>query len=225
MEIQKKLFEMQDKGYAEFQSRLIPELSRELFIGVRVPAIRKLAKDYEKDPEHLEFMKTLPHQYYDENILHGALLSGIREYDACIRELELFLPHVDNWAVCDLMSPKVFRKNREKLMKKIREWTNSEHTYTCRFGIGMLMTHYLDEEFRPEYLEIPAAVHSEAYYVNMMIAWYYATALAKQWNAAVTYLEENRLGVWVHNKTIQKARESRRISQEQKEYLLKLKRI
>lgn len=219
MEIQRQLLERRDDAYAEFQSRLIPTVPRETVMGVRVPEIRKLAKSYAKDPEHLEFMKQLPHQYYDENMLHAVLISELRDYDACIRALDAFLPFVDNWAVCDILSPKIFRKNRDRLTEKIREWTESEQTYTCRFGIGMLMTHYLDEDFRPEYLEIPAGIHSKEYYVNMMIAWYFATALAKQWDEAVRYLQEKRLDPWVHNKTIQKARESYRITKEQKEYL------
>lgn len=225
MEIQKQLYEHQDQAYAEFQSRLIPTVPRETVIGVRVPEIRKLAKRYVKDPEYTEFMKQLPHRYYDENMLHGVLISGMKDYDACIRALEEFLPFVDNWAVCDIMSPKIFRKNRDRLTDKIREWTVSERTYTCRFGIGMLMTHYLDEDFRPEYLEIPAGIHSQEYYVNMMIAWYFATALAKQWDDAVRYLQEKRLIPWVHNKTIQKAKESFRITGEQKEYLKTLKLV
>lgn len=225
MEIQKQLYEHQDQAYAEFQSRLIPTVPRETVIGVRVPEIRKLAKRYVKDPEYTEFMKQLPHRYYDENMLHGVLISGMKDYDTCIRALEEFLPFVDNWAVCDIMSPKIFRKNRDRLTDKIREWTVSERTYTCRFGIGMLMTHYLDEDFRPEYLEIPAGIHSQEYYVNMMIAWYFATALAKQWDDAVRYLQEKRLIPWVHNKTIQKAKESFRITGEQKEYLKTLKLV
>lgn len=225
MEIQKQLYEHQDQAYAEFQSRLIPTVPRETVIGVRVPEIRKLAKRYVKDPEYTEFMKQLPHRYYDENMLHGVLISGMKDYDACIRALEEFLPFVDNWAVCDIMSPKIFQKNRDRLTDKIREWTVSERTYTCRFGIGMLMTHYLDEDFRPEYLEIPAGIHSQEYYVNMMIAWYFATALAKQWDDAVRYLQEKRLIPWVHNKTIQKAKESFRITGEQKEYLKTLKLV
>ena len=165
----------------------------------------------------------LPHTYYDENILHALLVAEIKDYDTCVKEVERFLPHVDNWAVCDIFSPKVFKKNRDRLIKKIKEWTASDHPYTCRFGMEMLMMHFLDENFRPEYLEIPAAVHSEEYYVNMMIAWFYATALAKQWDAAVSYIEEKRLNPWTHNKTIQKARESYRITPEQKEYLKTLK--
>ena len=223
MKAQELLFQLQDKGYRDFQSKLIPTIPGETIIGVRIPTIRKLAKEYGKDPESVEFLKQLPHSYYDENILHALLVAEIKDYEACVKEVERFLPYVDNWAVCDIFSPKVFRKNKDKLIDKIREWTASGHPYTCRFGMEMLMTHFLDEDFRVEYLEIPAAVHSEEYYANMMIAWYYATALAKQWDVAVGYIEKKCLDPWTHNKTIQKARESYRITWEQKEYLKTLK--
>lgn len=224
MIIQEKLFELQDQAYAAFQSKLTPNIPAELFIGVRVPAARKLAKEYIKNPEHLDFMKALPHHYYDENMLHGLLISEIKDYDACIFETDQFLPYVDNWAVCDIMSPKVFKKHKKELIEKIYEWSASDLTYTCRFGLEMLMSHFLDEDFKPEYLEIPVAVISEEYYINMMIAWFFATALAKQWDETIPYLERHKLGIWVHNKTIQKARESYRITTEQKEYLKTLKR-
>lgn len=224
MKIQEKLLALQDEKYKGFHSKLIPTISPETIIGIRMPVMRKLAKEYARDPESAEFLKQLPHTYYDENLLHALLVAEIKDYDTCVKEVERFLPYVDNWAVCDGFSPKVFQKNREKLIEKVREWSASERTYTCRFGMGMLMTHFLDEDFRPEYLEIPAAVHSEEYYVNMMIAWFYATALAKQWDAAIGYMEEQRLDPWTHNKTIQKARESYRITPEQKEYLKTLKR-
>ena len=223
MKAQELLFQLQDKGYRDFQSKLIPTIPVETIIGVRIPVIRKLAKEYEKDPKSVEFLKQLPHTYYDENILHALLVAEIKDYEVCVKEVERFLPYVDNWAVCDIFSPKVFRKNKDKLIDKIREWTASGHPYTCRFGMEMLMTHFLDEDFRVEYLEIPATVHSEEYYVNMMIAWFYATALAKQWDAAVGYIEKKCLDPWTHNKTIQKARESYRITREQKEYLKTLK--
>lgn len=223
MKAQELLFQLQDKCYRDFQSKLIPTIPAETIIGVRIPAIRKLAKEYGKDPECVEFLKQLPHTYYDENILHALLVAEIKDYEVCVKEVERFLPYVDNWAVCDIFSPKVFRKNKDKLIEKIKEWAASEHSYTCRFGMEMLMTHFLDEDFRVEYLEIPAAVHSGEYYVNMMIAWFYATALAKQWDAAVGYIEKKCLDPWTHNKTIQKARESYRITREQKEYLKTLK--
>lgn len=223
MKAQELLFQLQDKGYRDFHSKLIPTIPVETIIGVRIPAIRKLAKEYGKDPECVEFLKQLPHAYYDENILHALLVAEIKDYEVCVKEVERFLPYVDNWAVCDIFSPKVFRKNKDKLIEKIKEWAASEYPYTCRFGMEMLMTHFLDEDFRVEYLEIPAAVHSGEYYVNMMIAWFYATALAKQWDAAVGYIEKKCLDPWTHNKTIQKARESYRITREQKEYLKTLK--
>ena len=223
MKAQELLFQLQDKSYRDFQSKLIPTIPVETIIGVRIPTIRKLAKEYGKDPESVEFLKQLPHTYYDENILHALLVAEIKDYEVCVKEVEHFLPYVDNWAVCDIFSPKVFRKNKDKLIDKIREWTASGQPYTCRFGMEMLMTHFLDEDFRVEYLEIPAEVHSEEYYVNMMIAWFYATALAKQWDAAVGYIEKKCLDPWTHNKTIQKARESYRITREQKEYLKTLK--
>ena len=223
MKAQELLFQLQDKGYRDFQSKLIPTIPAETIIGVSIDTILKLGKEYGKDPESVEFLKQLPHTYYDENILHALLVAEIKDYEVCVKEVERFLPYVDNWAVCDIFSPKVFRKNKDKLIDKIREWTASDHPYTCRFGMEMLMTHFLDEDFRVEYLEIPAAVHSEEYYVNMMIAWFYATALAKQWDATIGYIEDQRLDTWTHNKTIQKARESYRITPEQKEYLKTLK--
>ena len=174
--------------------------------------------------EKKAFLEELPHTYYDEDILHAILISEIKDYDRCIRETERFLPYIDNWAVCDIMSPKVFKRHRSELIEKIRGWSASEHTYTCRFGMEMLMSFYLDEDFRPEYLEIPAQVQSEEYYVNMMLAWFFATGLAKQWDAAFPYIQEDRLSVWVQNKTIQKARESYRITDEQKQILKELKR-
>lgn len=223
MEILKELYNLQDKEYAEFQSKLTPTVEKEKFIGVRVPEVRKLAKKYIKEEESQKFIETLPHNYYDENMLHGLLISEIKDYEECIEKVDKFLSYVDNWAVCDIMSPKVFKKNKEKLIEKIKEWSKSKETYTCRFGIEMLMSHYLDEDFKKEYLEIPASVHSEEYYVQMIVAWYFATALAKQWDDTIKYIEEKKLDKWVHNKTIQKARESYRITAEQKEYLKSLK--
>ncbi len=224
MDIQKELFALRDRTYAAFQSKLTPTVAEELFIGVRVPEARRLARAISGHPASLIFMKELPHRYYDENMLHGLLISEMKEYGACVEAVDAFLPFVDNWAVCDIMSPRVFRNNRPDLLAKIREWSASKHTYTSRFGLGMLMSHFLDEDFCPAYLDIPASIPSDEYYVKMMIAWFFATALAKQWEAAVPYLVENRLTAWVHNKTIQKARESRRITAERKAYLNKLKR-
>ena len=223
MEITKRLFELQDEKYADFQAKLTPGIPRESFIGVRGPQVRTLAKSYYKDLESADFLQELPHQYYDENMLHGLVLSEMKDFEACVKAVDAFLPYVDNWAVCDIMSPKVFRKHKEELLPVIKRWVASDQVYTCRFGIEMLMSHYLDQDYKPEYLEIVAAVRSEEYYVNMMIAWFFATALAKQWDTVIPYIEENRLEPWVHNKTIQKARESYRITPEQKEYLKGLK--
>ncbi len=224
--IQKKLFELQDEDYACFQRKLTPTVEPERFIGVRVPECRKLAKDLIKNmPEEMAaFLEALPHEYYDENMLHGLLISEIREYELCLRRLEAFLPYVDNWAVCDIMSPRCFKKHKAELLPLIRAWAASPEEYTVRFGLEMLMTHFLDGDFMPEYLEIAAAVESDKYYVSMMVAWFFATALTKQWESALPYIENGRLGTWVHNKTIQKARESYRISDGQKQYLQSLKR-
>ena len=223
MNIKEELFALQDISYADFQAKLTPGIPRELFIGVRIPEARKLAKRLAKDPGTSEFLEKLPHEYYDENMLHGLLISEIKDYEACIAAVDAFLPFVDNWAVCDIMSPKIFKKNKTALLDKIKSWAASERTYTCRFGIEMLMSHYLDDNFKPEYLEIPTSVHYEEYYVRMMIAWFFATALAKQWDSAITYMENRRLNAWTHNKAIQKACESFRITPEQKEYLKSLK--
>jgi len=224
MEIQKELFSRQDKEYMKFLSKLTPNVSEDTIIGVRIPEIRKLAKKLVKNNEYEDFLKELPHKYYDENLLHGAIISENKDFENCIELLDSFLPFVDNWAVCDTISPKIFKKHKKELIEKIKEWSQSDKTYTCRFGVEMLMTHFLDEDFKKEYLEIVANIHSEEYYVKMVVAWFFATALAKQWDYAVIYLENNRLDVWVHNKTIQKARESLRILEDKKGYLKGLKR-
>ncbi len=214
-----RLFELQDLAYRDFHAKLIPTVDQEKVIGVRTPALRKFAKEFGKSEEAGEFMKVLPHDYYEENNLHGFLIEGFKDYEQCICALDAFLPYVDNWATCDMMAPKVFKKHLPELEHKIDEWMASEHAYTVRYGIGMLMRFYLDEEFRVEYLAKAAAVESEEYYVKMMIAWYFATALAKQYEAALPFIEERRLEKWTHNKAIQKAVESNRITAEQKKYL------
>ncbi|MBO4467994.1 MAG: DNA alkylation repair protein, partial [Clostridia bacterium] len=208
-----------DIKYRDFQSKLIPTVSPENMIGVRTPELRKMAKFYAKDENIDLFLDDLPHRYFDENQLHAFILSEMKDYDACISKLDRFLPFVDNWATCDQLSPKVFKKNKVKLAEKIKEWLGSDKTYTVRFGIGMLMEHYLDEDFDEKYLKLVADIKSEEYYVNMMIAWYFATALAKQYDAAAKYLKNDRLSKWTHNKTIRKAVESYRITAEQKTYL------
>ena len=223
MNIQEELFKLQDKEYAAFQAKLTPGVPEESFIGVRVPDVRKLAKAIVKEGGYETFLSELPHKYYDENMLHGLILSELKDYDLCVKLVDEFLPFVDNWAVCDIMSPKVFKKNKPALLEKIKVWSASSETYTCRFGMEMLMSHFLDEDFKKAYLKIPAAVKSEEYYVNMMIAWFFATALAKQWDDTIPYLEKKKFSPWVQNKTIQKAIESYRITDEQKAYLRTLK--
>lgn len=210
-----------DEAYKAFQGKLIPNVPSEKIIGVRTPVLRQMAKKFTTEEIGREFLKELPHKYFDENQLHGFLISEEKNFERCISELERFLPYVDNWATCDQTSPKVFRKHRQELLPYLEKWLHSEHTYTVRFAIGMLMTHFLDEDFEPIYLKWVADVHLKEYYVNMEIAWYFATALAKQWDAAIPFLEEERLDRWVHNRTIQKARESYRISACQKGYLKK----
>ncbi len=222
--IQDRLFELQDKKYRDFHSRLMPTVDAETVIGVRTPVLRKLAKELSGTPAAGEFLRCLPHRYYEENNLHGFLIEGIRDYDACMAEVKRFLPYVNNWATCDMMAPKVFAGHPEELLEEIRGWLNSGETYIIRYGIGMLMRYFLDERFSPEYLWLVAGVSSEEYYVKMMVAWYFATALAKQYDAAVAFIEENRLELWTHNKTIQKAVESYRITPEQKNYLKSKKR-
>lgn len=223
-DIQKQLFSLQDIPYGDFQARLIPNLPRETVIGVRTPELRRLAKKLSGTPEAEAFLKELPHRFFEENQLHAFLLEGVKAYDDCIRLLEAFLPYVDNWATCDQMCPKVLGKHPDRLLGQIRVWLSSSHTYTVRFAIGLLMRYYLDGRFSPEYPRLVAAVASEEYYVNMMIAWYFATALAKQYGSILPYLKEQRLGSWIHNKTIQKALESYRVSPEQKEELRALRR-
>lgn len=220
---QKRLFELRDVEYASFQAKLTPTVPFELFIGVRVPKVRLLARELLKNPGYETFLEELPHKYYDENMLHGLLISGISDFDKCVSLVDRFLPYVDNWAVCDIMSPKVFAKNKPRLLMKIREWASSDDVYTCRFGLEMLMSHFLDEDFKPAYLKIVAAVKGDDYYVKMMVAWFFATALAKQWDASIPYIENRKLAAWTHNKTIQKAIESFRITDEQKKYLRTLK--
>ena len=223
MSIRETLFFLRDEKFAAFQARLIPNVAPERIIGVRTPALRKLAKTLRGSGEAEEFLKALPHDFFEENNLHAFLLCEMKDFDACVQAVEDFLPYVDNWATCDQMSPGVFRKNKQALLPYIRCWIASERCYTRRFGTGMLMSHFLDEDFREEYLSLVSDIRSEEYYVNMMIAWYFATALAKQYEAALPYLENRRLDPWVHNKTIQKAVESFRVSDEHKACLRALK--
>ncbi|NLB79145.1 MAG: DNA alkylation repair protein, partial [Clostridiaceae bacterium] len=208
LRIQEKLYALQDLKYKEFQCKLMPTISPEAVIGVRTPELRKLAKEISKEPEMKEYLKILPHRYYEENNLHGFLLERMKDYGEAVAAVDEFLPYVDNWATCDSMNPKVFQKHLPELLTNIQKWIAEQHTYTVRFGIGMLMGLYLDNDFSMEFPEWVADIRSEEYYINMMIAWYFATALAKQWDAILPYIEERRLDKWAHNKTIQKAIES-----------------
>ena len=223
IKIQEELFKRQDIKYRDFQAGLIPGKTSDVMIGVRTPQLRALAKEITKTGDYEEFLRDLPHKYFDEDQLHAFIISGIKDYDRAMEELEAFLPYVDNWATCDQMSPKVFARHTDKLLGAIQTWIASEHTYTVRFAIGMLMQHFLDEQFTDLYPEMVAGVHSEEYYINMMSAWYFATGLAKQYDRILPYLTGHRLDTWVHNKTIQKAVESYRITPEQKAYLRTLK--
>ena len=221
--IRARLFALQDEGYRAFPSRLMPTVPPETVIGVRVPALRRLAKQLAGTPQAEAFLQELPHTYYEENNLHAFLLESIRDYDAALAATEKFLPYIDNWATCDSFCPKVFAKHKEELLPVLRRWMASDHPYTVRYGMEMLMRYYLDEDFRPEHLAWAAAVHSGEYYINMMRAWYFATALAKQPEAALPWLTARRLDVWTHNKTIQKAVESSRIPAETKAFLRTLR--
>ena len=221
--IRAKLFELQDKGYRDFQSKLIPTVAADTIIGVRTPELKKLAGEYLMNEAIEDFLKELPHDFFEENQLHAFIISRIKDYSRCMELLKAFLPYIDNWATCDQLSPKIFKKHRTELLSEVRQWIKSDRAYTIRFAIGMLMEHFLDEDFEEEYLEIVSAVRSDEYYVKMMVAWYFATALAKQYDSAVKYLEECKLDSWTHNKAIQKSVESRRISEERKEYLKTLK--
>lgn len=221
--VQRELFAMQDLKYRDFHAKLMPTVNKDTVIGVRTPELRKFAKEYGKTEETKIFLQVLPHQYYEENNLHGLLIEQIKDYDQCIEELERFLPYIDNWATCDLLAVRTVKKHLDLFIKEIYRWMESKHTYTIRFGMNMLMRYYLEDEFKLEYPEKVAAVRSEEYYVNMMRAWYFATALAKQYEKILPFLEEQRMDVWTHNKTIQKATESYRITPEQKEYLRTLR--
>ena len=222
-EIREELFRIRDIEYRDFQVRLIPSVEPDQVIGVRTPALRKYARQLAIRADAQIFLRDLPHRYFDENQLHAFMISGIRDYGKCLEEVNIFLPCVDNWATCDQLSPAVFKKHRQELIREIRNWIDSDRTYTVRFGLGMLMSHFLDDDFDPAFLDLAAEVRSEEYYINMMIAWYFATALAKQYDAALPYIEDRRLEPWTHNRTIQKAVESFRVSPEQKDYLRSLR--
>ena len=222
-EIRSELLNMCDLKYREMQKKIIPGIDPDSIIGVRTPQLRAYAKKLSGRDDISEFLNDLPHRYFDENQLHAFIISGIKDFDRCMDEVSAFLPYVDNWATCDQMSPKVFRKNRAALLDAVHTWIDSGDTYSVRFAVGMLMEHFLNEDFDLVYPKIVADIRSDEYYINMMIAWYFATALAKQYDAVLPFIEEKRLDVWTHNKALQKSVESYRITDEQKEYLKSLR--
>ena len=222
-EIRAELFKIQDMDYRDFNSKLIPTVDKESMIGIRTPDLRKYAKQLGKSSDAIEFLQTLPHKYFDENQLHAFIISEIKDFKKCIAEINRFLPYIDNWATCDQLSPKIFKKHHSELFEYIKDWLKSDKVYTLRFGIGMLMEHFLDEDFDILYPETVSKIRSGEYYINMMIAWYFATALAKQYESIIPFIENRSLDIWTHNKAIQKALESYRISTEQKTYLRELK--
>ncbi len=222
LKLHNQLFQMQDKKYKSFHERLIPNIEPDLIIGIRTPALRKFAATF-SHKEAVEFMSNLPHKYYEENNLHAFLIERNGYFDETVAAIDAFLPYVDNWATCDSMRPAVLAKNKAKLLVKIREWLASSYTYAVRYGIEMLMCHYLDEDFSTDYADAVASIRSDEYYINMMVAWYFATALAKQFDAIIPYIEQRRLPKWTHNKSVQKATESLRITDKQKVYLKQLK--
>lgn len=222
-ELQKRLFELADLEYKNFHSKLMPTVSKDKIIGIRIPVLRKFARNFVKTQDTEMFIEKLPHTYYEEDNLHAFVVEMERDFEKAIRLTEEFLPHIDNWATCDMFFPKVFAKNKNEILDYAKKWMKSEHTYTIRYGIGIMMRLFLDEDFKEEYLDIVGSIKSGEYYVNMMISWFFATALAKQYKSAVKHIEQNKLPVWIHNKTIQKAVESYRVSTESKEYLKTLR--
>lgn len=219
MDVVSKLFSMKDDKFKKFHEKLIPTVSSDLVIGVRTPELRRFAAVFSKSEESKKFIESLPHIYYEENNLHAFILERIMDYDKLIQKTECFLPYIDNWATCDMFRPKAFVKNHDKLILKITDWMHSDKTYTVRYAIGLLISIYMDENFKSEHLEMVSQIKLEEYYINMMIAWYFATAIAKQYDFAISYITERRLDKWIHNKTIQKASESRRINSKTKDYL------
>lgn len=215
-----ELFKYQDKKYRNFQAKLIPTISAEKIIGVRTPVLKKLAKSVLISPD---FLQSLPHEYFEENQLHAFVISEIKDFEKCLFELNKFLPLIDNWATCDQLSAKILKKRKSDLLPQIQKWIQSGKTYTVRFGIKMLMNHFLDEDFDISYPEIISKIRSDEYYIKMMVAWYFSTALSKQYDAVLPFIQNKTLEKWTHNKAIQKAIESLRISAEQKDYLRKLK--
>ena len=223
MSVYERLSKFKDDEYREFQSKLVPNISKDTILGVRTPDMRKIAKDVFGTKEGNDFLKKLPHKYYEENLVHFFLIAMIKDFDECIKETERFLPYIDCWPVCDQSSPKVFKKKHEELLPYIKKWIDSDHVYTSRFGMRMLMNEFLDADFKPEYLKWVSSKKGEDYYLKMMVAWYFATALAKQYDASIVYFEKRKLDDWCHKKAIQKAIESYRVSDEHKDYLRTLK--
>ncbi len=223
MTVYERLIACSDEQYKEFQSKLVPNIPKETVLGVRTPDMRRIAKEIRGTEEAEGFLAELPHKFYEENLVHFFLIAMIKDFDQCVQAVETFLPYVDCWPVCDQSTPKVFAKNHEKLLPLIRKWMDSDHVYTARFGIRMLMNEFLGEDFQPEYLAWVAGVQGEDYYIKMMVAWYFATALAKRYDETVPYIEQHKLEDWTHKKAIQKAIESYRVSDEHKAYLKTLK--
>ena len=223
MNVRDRLLAMRDLSYRDFTAKLIPNVEKERVIGIRTPVLRAFAKDFAGEQEAAEFLRALPHFYLEENHLHGFLIERIRDYGECVAALNAFLPYIDNWATCDCIGPVCFKKNHARLIGDARRWLDSGRLYTGRFAVRMLMNHFLDEDFRPEYLDWVAGIETEEYYLRMMQAWYFATALAKQYNAALPYIEQKRLEPWTHNKAIQNSVESYRVSDERKAYLRTLR--
>jgi hypothetical protein len=225
MTVYERLLEVKDPEYKEFQAKLVPNIEPDTIIGVRTPAMREVAKEVFNSGEKDAFLKELPHKYYEENLVHFFILAMIKDFDECVAKVEEFLPYVDCWPVSDQATPKSFKKNHEKLLPYIKKWIASDHVYTARFGIRMLMNEFLDADFKEEYLELVVSKKGEDYYLKMMVAWYFATALAKKYDESVKYIEQHRLDDWIHKKAIQKAVESFRVSDEHKVYLKTLRGV
>lgn len=223
MSVYEELCKVKDDKYKEFQSALVPNISKDTILGVRTPEMRKIAKDMFNTDEGKKFLKKLPHKYYEENLVHFFMIALIKDFDECVKETERFLPYIDCWPVCDQSSPKAFKKKHDELLPLIKKWIDSDHVYTSRFGMRMLMNEFLGEDFKPEYLKWVASKKGDDYYLKMMIAWYFATALAKQYEATIPFFEKHILDDWCHKKAIQKAIESFRVSDEHKEYLKTLR--
>ena len=224
MNVIDELLKSKDLKYKTFQSKLIPNIDSSTMIGVRTPELKIIAKNLYKNNDYELFLNSLPHNYYEENIIHGLIISEIKDYDLCINYIDKFLPYIDNWAVCDQTIPKVFKKHKKEILIKINEWIKSKEVYKIRFGVKTLMNYFLDDDFNKDYLKLPLIIKNDDYYVKMMIAWFYATALAKQYDETIKIIESNVLDIFIQNKTIQKAIESFRVTDEHKKYLRTLKR-